>query len=98
MKKEIFAIIINGKKWFDKVNGNTYHSSDIKVIYNDKSVKEFYNQFQYGYGDHYIYTSFALLEKENILNLNGKIYCRYCQDNNIVLSYSCAENCRKKDL
>jgi len=98
MEKEIFSIIITGKKWFDKINGNTYHSSNITVIYNDKSVKEFYNPFQYGYGDHYIYTSFQLLEKEKVLNLNSGSHWQYCQDNNIILYYSCAENCRKKDL
>ena len=98
MKKEIFSIIITGKKWFDKINGNTYHSSNITIIYNDKSIKEFYNPFQYGYGDSYIHTSFQLLEKEKVLNLNSSSHWRYCQDNNIVLHYSCAENCRKKDL
>ena len=98
MKKEIFAIIITGKKWFDKNYGNTHHSSNITVIYNDKSIKNFYNPFQYGYGDQYLYTSFQLLEKEKVLNLNGEFYWRYCRDNNIILNYSCAENCRKKDL
>lgn len=47
-----FTVI--AKKWFDKVNGNTYHS--VRCIrHEDGAVC--YGQFQYGYGDQYRYTA-----------------------------------------
>jgi len=42
------------KKWFDKVNGNTYHS--VRVI-RHKDGAVVVGQFQYGYGDHYQQTA-----------------------------------------
>jgi hypothetical protein len=49
--------ICNAVKWFDKVNGNTYHS--VKVI-RCKDNKTICGKFQYGYGEHYRHT--ALIE------------------------------------
>ena len=53
-----FTVIV--KKWFDKVNGNTYHSvrcvrcSDMAIVV---------GQFQYGYGEHYKQTAlYAMAE------------------------------------
>ena len=47
-------------KWFDKVNGNTYHS--VRIIRN-RDGKVIVGQFQYGYGDQYRYTAiFAMLD------------------------------------
>ena len=39
-----------GKKWFDKVNGNTYNNAKV-IDENGKVV--FYTGFGYGYGHHY---------------------------------------------
>ena len=41
-------------RWFDKINGNTYHSVQVKRI-RDNAI--LYCQFQYGYGDHYRQTA-----------------------------------------
>jgi hypothetical protein len=41
-------------KWFDKVNGNTYHSVSITRNEDGAVIK---GQFQYGYGDHYRQTA-----------------------------------------
>ena len=37
-------------RWFDKVNGNTYHSARIQRTKDGKTIVA---PFQYGYGDHY---------------------------------------------
>lgn len=39
-----------GKKWFDKVNGNTYNNAKV-IDENGKTL--FYVGFGYGYGHHY---------------------------------------------
>ena len=42
--------VIIGGKWFDRVNGNTYHTT--KII-DTESGETFYTRFQYGYGSQY---------------------------------------------
>lgn len=42
--------IVNAVKWFDKVNGNTYHSCRITRCDDGKVCAA---AFQYGYGEHY---------------------------------------------
>lgn len=42
-----FTII--GRRWFEKVNGNTYHSVE---VYKDGELLQ-REAFDYGYGDHY---------------------------------------------
>lgn len=55
-----YQFSVNAVKWFDKVNGNTYHSVRC-VRHSDGAVVV--GQFQYGYGDQYQYTALnAMLE------------------------------------
>jgi len=44
----------NAVRWFDKVNGNTYHSVNIT---RHRDGKMLYCQFQYGYDEHYRQTA-----------------------------------------
>jgi len=46
--------VIHAKKWFDKVNGNTYHAVRVLDTVRQLQLKV---PFQYGYGDHYRTTS-----------------------------------------
>lgn len=55
--KKYFCI---AKKWFDKVNGNTYFNS--KVM-DDNGNTVFYTGFQYGYGSAYLYEAEKELKK-----------------------------------
>lgn len=41
-------------RWFDKINGNTYHSVRIT---NNETGEVLKCQFQYGYGEHYRQTA-----------------------------------------
>lgn len=49
------------KRWFDKVNGNTYHS--VRVTRNEDG-KTIACPFQYGYGDCYRQTALYAMLKE----------------------------------
>lgn len=45
--KKYFCV---GRKWFDKINGNTYNNA--KVV-DESGAVVFYTGFGYGYGNHY---------------------------------------------
>lgn len=47
-------------KWFDKVNGNTYHSVRITRC-SDGQIA--FGEFEYGYGDQYRQTALTAMEK-----------------------------------
>ena len=59
MERKIM-FIANGARWFDRLNGNTYHS--VRVT-NTETGETIYCPMQYGYGDHYRQT--ALEEMHN---------------------------------
>jgi hypothetical protein len=50
-------VLIIGRRWFDKVNGNTYHTAELQV--NGNFVAK--SGMQYGYGDNYVETGKELL-------------------------------------
>jgi len=52
--KQINSAVIIAKKWFDRVNGNTYHSTRIIINGGEADIK---NRFVYGYGESYIDTA-----------------------------------------
>ena len=58
MKTRQIKFTVIAKKWFDKVNGNTYHS--VRCIrHKDNAVVV--GQFQYGYGEHYKQTALSAM-------------------------------------
>jgi hypothetical protein len=61
-------IIINGKRWFDKVNGNTYHNVSVNV----DGVEIGKSGIHYGYGDQYIQTAHAMLQDAGIFPKTGE--------------------------
>jgi len=67
--------LIEGFKWFDKVNGNTYFTLKITdLIKNEVIFKD--NQLQYGYDEHYKEVAYkeliklGLVKKEDQHNHN----------------------------
>lgn len=49
-----FLYMANAARWFDRVNGNTYHS--VRITRNEDGAT-LVCPFQYGYGDHYRQTA-----------------------------------------
>ena len=49
------------KKWFDKANGNTYHSARILRVRDDKEIKV---KWQYGYGEQYKQSCFKEMQEQ----------------------------------
>jgi len=85
-KRKIQSITIIGRKWFDKVNGNTYNTAIILV--NGEPVGK--TEYQYGYGDFYEQAATELLEKNGYIKLehyeNGgnEMLWSYCDKHNIA--------------
>lgn len=50
-KKITRSLFVEGREWFDKVNGNSYFSARIWVDGGQVAILT----FQYGYGDQYLY-------------------------------------------
>ena len=49
--KDLKTIDIEAKEWRDKVNGNSYFSSDVILNYGMNNKETIKVPFQYGYGD-----------------------------------------------
>ena len=94
------SILITGRRWFEKTNGNTYFSAKAYIDGIDVSKIE----FEYGYGDQYLYEMFYQLEKEGLIPKfrNSEGYSPspriWCQENGIELLYDVADVDRKRDL
>ena len=99
---QLKTIDINVKEWHDKINGNSYFSSDVILNYGMNSQETIKVPFQYGYGDHYIYQSLREIQKlfpkskwykENLL---GKYQIQ--DEYKIIIRNSIKTNCLKKEL
>jgi len=91
-RKKIVSIHVEGRKWFDKVNGNTYHSSTSHIAYSNGTSKEVYTPMAYGYGNQYQYSAKAAIFGKDKRSLWG-----ICDDKGIVFSYS-ESDVKKRDL
>ena len=56
--------VAHAARWFDKVNGNTYHSVNITRV---KDSKVIFCGLRYGYDDHYKQTALEAMAKEKWL-------------------------------
>lgn len=65
--KEIRSMFVEGREWFDKVNGNSYFSARIWINGGQVAILP----FQYGYGEQFLYEAhrklieLGYLPKEN---------------------------------
>jgi hypothetical protein len=54
------SVHIEGRRWFQKSNGNTYHT--VRIYEDSKQI--LLSAMEYGYGEQYLETALAWLEKE----------------------------------
>jgi hypothetical protein len=97
----IKSIVIVGRRWFERTNGNTYHSVDAYV----DGKLAFREPFTYGYGDQYRWTALSGLEKAGYLpgierypNGGSESLSRYCERHGITLADEVVDVPRKRDL
>lgn len=88
-----------GRLWRDKVNGNTYHTTEIIV----DGVSVHKTPFDYGYGDSYIQSAVVWLNKTRKLRMQKHAsgsytpLWRHCQNRRIALTTSVIKVKRRKD-
>ena len=58
--KKIKGLVIIGRKWRDKINGNTYHSAEV-IIFTSDDIRSYKSGLTYGYGEQYLETAHQLL-------------------------------------
>lgn len=90
------SITIVGRRWFDRVNGNTYHSCECLINGNVVARVE----FEYGYGDSYQYSGMKKLAALGYLPGfdSNSVPWRYCEERGINYYCTHSDVSRKKDL
>lgn len=95
--EKINTVEILAKRWFQKSYGNTYFSAEIYA--NGNFIHKI--DFQYGYGDQYLWACFDWLKKNGYLKytLGNENHIRRCFEyNGIEYFHTVSEVHRKKDL
>lgn len=100
MKTRKIKFICNAVRWFDKVNGNTYHSVRVTRIKDGKVIAD---QFQYGYGNQFEHTALKLMAKEKWIpakyrkiNSNGSTnYYAYERENNYPILWNVTDGLKR---
>ena len=93
-------LVINARRWFDKVNGNTYHA--VQVFDGNELIAK-KGGLNYGYGEHYRQTAFEELIKVGYYSAekreNGTYisYSKFQDDLRKALVF-CNDMSRQKDL
>ena len=98
---KISSIVVIGRRWFDRVNGNTYYSAEILI--DGKTIDGI--DYAYGYGDQYLQDASDAIERAGHLpdrehHANGSVepLWQYCRDRDIALHSSVSDVSRKRDL
>jgi len=81
-------------RWFDKVNGNTYHSVKIERVADGQVIAV---PMTYGYGDHYRQTGLNLLLENQWINGYTKetIYL-YERENNYPIIWNLTDGLKRE--
>lgn len=95
------SITIIGRRWFQRLYGNTYYS--LLIIVDGKEVHKI--PFDYGYGSMYEHTATVWLEANGYLpgiqhNKHGGLQplWQHCRERGIVLTSQAIDVARKRDL
>ena len=88
------AIQVEGRRWFDRVNGNTYHT--VKIWVGGEQV--YISPISYGYDDHYLQTAKDALHSGGLLPgiENGTPLWRYCEERGIKLIKSVTDGLKRE--
>lgn len=100
MENRKIQFIARACRWFDKVNGNTYHSVQITRTSDGATIAE---QWQYGYGDQYRWTALDTMEKAGWLpekytgkHDNGSAkHCAFERENNYPIEWIVSDGLKR---
>lgn len=94
--QQIKSIDIQGRRWFQRSYGNTYHRVYISINKEDC----FESEITYGYGNDYLRTAREWMERNGFIKFDCKKQSlhRFCKDNAIEFNDTVIDVKRKKDL
>jgi hypothetical protein len=97
MQRKI-KFICNVVKWFDKINGNTYHSVKITRCKDSKVLVDKY-PYTYGYGEQYKYTALNLMLNNKWIpkKYNKDNYYLFERENNYPILWNVTEG-KKREM
>ena len=84
---------IEGRRWFERTNGNTYHS--VRIFANGEELACL--PYQYGYGDCFLQTAIDWLKENKLVPSDAKYGTLYLRET-LGGTYSVIDVQRKKDL
>jgi len=87
------SLHIEGRRWFQRTYGNTYHS--VKIWIDGEQVANL--PYQYGYGDSFLQTALDWLKANGKVPANAEYGTRYLREE-LGGTYSCIDVSRQKDL
>lgn len=90
------SVVIKSKQWFDKVNGNSYGSSQVTINHGLKNEFSFNIPFCYGYGDYQKQKAFEMLIKAGILDKEYQL--NNWKNNSFSVDFMKQENCLKREV
>jgi hypothetical protein len=93
-KPKIRSLTIIGRRWFDKINGNTYFSA-VGLI---NGKKEAQIDFEYGYSDHYKHCIVRELINNGWKGIPPTTIYSWCKDKDIAYYSDVVDVSRRKDL
>jgi len=85
--------IVETQRWFDKVNGNTYHA--VQIINAKTGATIYKSGFTYGYGDQYRMTAIDALVKRKLLKESDRF------NHNLIrktIHFAAPSDGRKRDM
>lgn len=90
---KIEGLHIEGRRWFQRTYGNTYHS--VRIFSKGECIATL--PYQYGYGDCFLQTALDWLKEHNLVPADAEYGTRYLRE---VLggTYSVIDVDRKRDL
>ena len=86
--------IVEAYRWFDKINGNTYHT----VYITDTKTKNLVyasDTMVYGYGEQYRHTAYDGLIKKGLFKNKDRFNHELIRD---MFYFNCTDVSRKRDL
>ena len=104
MKPRKIKFVCNAVRWFDKVNGNTYHSVRITKVSTGETIVGHHPPYQYGYEEAYRQTALETMIDKKWLPVkyrgrheNGyPIYMSYEQENNYPILWNVSDSLKRE--
>lgn len=91
--KKLNSLHIEGRRWFQRTWGNTYHS--VRIFADGKQIA--YLPFAYGYGEGWLQTAIDWLKQQELIPADAQYGTLYLRET-LNGTYSVADVTRKRDL